>query len=541
MTNKLSEDKIEEILDTWEEMDKPSYLAVSKEVDVHRDTVKRYVEKEYGDSEDLPDDVGSSPGLENSDEDDEKVFKQPGERMAEDFIQYFEKLNEDGGFGIKEKAIKMMAGEVKTHNQLPSPSDVSAFLESADSGVSNSQELMWISRQYGAWVQQYRTKHAHAQPGGGMGMGGGGMMGGQGQSAFGQGQGQGGMMGGAPGQPMMGGAAGGNPNQAMMMIIQQMQQQMQELRQDLNQSSGEDSGDMLEEKTQEFLEAKIDQLIDADSTAEQEAVVKELRSLRSEMQQSPERHSAQLGDDWRSDLITLAQQGEIDMQEAKDILQEVGEIETDPRVLEKKHEKEIKEMELKQKTERDEKIGGMLENLVEKGSEAFADRIVNGGAETGQEQADAGQQAGADAADDTAPTDAPAERSQPTQARSPIDMSDGSGTCPHCHSEITMGQGGATCPECEWGISQCDLCTHPIEVPPIGEANYASCVECDNELERPSDADEAVECDECGWAGTAEDLPNELVYCDNCNSYRPIMRQAAALEATEMLEERMGD
>jgi len=100
------------------------------------------------------------------------------------------------------------------------------------------------------------------------------------------------------------------------------------------------------------LEAKFDDLLAADDQDEQEAMVAQLRSPRTEIKETDDPAPATFGDDWRQDIITLARDGNIEMSEAKELRSQIGEAESDPDVLETTYETEIKETELEHATSR---------------------------------------------------------------------------------------------------------------------------------------------------------------------------------------------
>lgn len=93
-------------------------------------------------------------------------------------------------------------------------------------------------------------------------------------------------------------------------------------------------------------------------------------------------------------------------------------------------------------------------------------------------------------------------------------------------------------PGCRKGTVQCDLCQQEgslnyIDLPPVGECDTILCggEGCHNVLSRPTDADTTVTCGECGWEGTAEESPYEVVTCEACDRPRPVGRTEEELEA----------
>lgn len=536
MPPQTDEETIQEIVEAWKEADDPSYNGISDEVGVHRDTVKRYVYERIKSDEEDPPEAGHVAALGPTPEEEGSLFTEPGADLAEDFEQFFTRLNDEHSIGIKSKAITMMASEIRNAQQLPMPSNVVSFLESTASGVNNAAEINWIGRQYDIWRQRYLETQTMGEGSGLAGQGSQGLMGGQGQRGQ---QAQPSVMGGQAQPQQQPPNQGFNP--AMQMMFQQLQQQMEKMEQRLEQQQHGQSEDVLERKTQEFLEAKLEQLIEADTTEEQDAVIQELRALRAEMQDGGPGGGPPQEGDWRDKVLAATQSGNMDVQQAKELAEMFGGNEDDPRVLEKKYEKEIKEKELEHETGRAERIADTIEMAADRVGEGIGRQLTGGGSgETGTEStptADGGTQAHPPRQEEAQPAESPATADQePSVAAEPS-------VCPHCDTQMQAVYGGEFCPNCEYGIGQCDLCGFPIEVPPEGEAEFGRCGECENLLERPADSSKAVECDRCEWSGPGSELRGEATRCgnDDCGEIRPIKRAVDDEAMMEQLDKITGD
>lgn len=514
MPAEIPDEKKEEIVEIWESLDDPNYATVSDKADVHSDTVKKYVQDLQSGEEELPDQFDEIPAMDTDIDGLDSVFPEPGDHLAKDFNQFLVRMNDEIGLGLKEKARRMLIGKVRTTGYLPQPEDLVSFLDEGDTGVKNSREIAWLGQQYQEWLhhRQRAGQGTLQQSGGFMGsLGAGGGMGGQpgmGQPQAGMGQ-----------QPQQGAGMQGGMNPMMMQMFQQMQQQMQQLQEQVQQAGQTDDSDPIQEKTQEFLEAKIEEVIESDSPGANEAVVQELRKLQGQIREGGQQASPSLGGDWRESIIGLVQSGDMKPDDAKDLLDTMGETHDDPKVLEMELEKDIREMEMENRGEQMDKAGEIFENL----TDSFADRLASqltaetpaGGDQASEAAADGG--GGAAAPAQSPPETAEATAQVPTP--SPADEA-----CPHCGADLEMEMGGAACTECGFGIGPCGACGWPVEIPPRGEAPYGRCHECDNVIEVPDDPTAGAVCEECGWEGTGADLEDEYIICDGCNLPQPILR-----------------
>lgn len=122
--------------------------ATQPEVVENRDITQGTISKRYSELKEyksqLEEEFSASEGL----------FTDPVERASSELVEFFEELNEEYSFGIKEIAMKMISDEVKQRRELPTPMNVGQFLDKANSGISNGQELDWIVRRYDNWYKQ---------------------------------------------------------------------------------------------------------------------------------------------------------------------------------------------------------------------------------------------------------------------------------------------------------------------------------------------------------------------------------------------------
>lgn len=546
MASSLSDEEVQKILDAWEQADSPSYNQIAQRVGYNKDTVKKYVEKHFEGEADMDEDAGKIPSIENEAEREPSLFPDRGERVADDFTEFFKKLNDEYGFGIKEKAIRMMAGEIRNTGTLPGPDDVVGFLESADSGISNTRELSWIGRQYSLWVNQYKQNRVGFDDMGGQFGGSGGMMSAPGQSGFGQGSpGMSGSgmgapgMGGPGGQPGGGGGMGGmNP---MMMMFQQMNQQMKELREELHERESNESERLLEKKTREYLEKNLERLIEGEPDTADQEVIQELRALRQEMQEGRGAPAPGEGGNWQDMVLGLVQSGTLNPGDAVDLVERLKGEDEPVEVLEKKYEKQIKELELDHQKKRVERLGDTAERLVDRFGESLGAALVSGGEEAetdgAEEQASSEQMGGQPAGGNGAMTAGRGDTVDPAPAEADGDH----GACEHCGEDLLSEGNQVACPNCEWGIGPCDICGHPVEIPPKGEEPFGKCPDCEEHIEIGEDDDAEVECDGCEWSGPAADLRGAFLQCGNCRNYRPIMRTEDVAQQVEAMGDIMGD
>lgn len=98
------------------------------------------------------------------------LFNDPLEDAVESFRDFFDTLNAKYEMGVSDVAVQMMVDEIRDAGQLPRPGYVHNFLDSANSGVSNSNDLNYIRRRYDQWLQNQQKEMGS---GGGMSMGGG--------------------------------------------------------------------------------------------------------------------------------------------------------------------------------------------------------------------------------------------------------------------------------------------------------------------------------------------------------------------------------
>jgi hypothetical protein len=217
-----------------------------------------------------------------------------------------------------------------------------------------------------------------------------------------------------PNQQQQGGQAG-QPHQQQngqmaqfAQMMQQMQQQQQAMMEKMMQAQQDSESDRLKEELAELkselrsddgggsmtdeikevveLKELLDNLGgDDDQRGQTEEVVgalqQQIQALRQEVAQSDD--GAQMGelmtqtDSQFGLLAALAQSGNVDTSEVAELAQQLGQVESDPAVAEKKYEKEIEEMKMNAEKEKWESIINGAEDVVQN---AFS---VLGGADGG--------------------------------------------------------------------------------------------------------------------------------------------------------------
>lgn len=546
MPSALDDDEIEEICDAYQELGE--YTKVAEATGHSRDTVKKYVEKHYdvpgGDAE-LDDAVeGTMPDQDET----PSLFADPAADAAEAFKEFWERLNDTYETGIKEKAIRMMVGEVRDTGKLPQPLRVASRLDKGDTGVKNAEDIRWITGRYDQWLRNYQQVRGGSvfgeqqPPVGGMagmyqqagstgapsssvpsltdnGVPVGRQLGAQGQPQ--------------PGQPQPGGGVGAGGQQNMLFMMQQM---LQELKDD---RGGEgDTGKV--ERLRELKEEKelLEELSGPDEYIQQ--LTERIQGLEQALSQGADRERDQQpprGDTLEDRLLALAQTGQVDTNKVIDMIEERSSVEERPEVLEKKYEKEIKEKELEARGEQMAKIGETLENLSEKFGDALGRRLAGEAGEAGDAPAGQRTATGRQGGPRGASPDGGATRT----STSTVGSSGGEGgrlalegeDCTHCGGDMISAGNQQFCSECEYGYGPCDLCGYPVEVPPQGEAEYVACPSCDDYADLPDDPGGEAVCESCGTTGPPEEFGPEQVVCGQCDEPRPIIRAGEVMHQAQ--------
>ena len=450
MPEKLSDEKVDKILSTYKKT--KSIRETAEKVGVAKGTVEKYVDRHLKDNEDVKSDTpdtksnGESAVMEMSGSDSQLADLTSEELMnmsESKFITVF--FSEFDNMGIKSSFVEMISNQAQIRGQIPDEDQMSQRIQSHSSGVGNANDANAIAELYWALAQRYLNARGLASPGvpsGGAGMS---SMGSSGEWVSagspqqpqqqnrqnGNGGGDGGdwvstgpSPGSRPGQPQR-----QQPQQQQMQgngqmaqfaqMMQQMQQQQREMMEKMMQSQQDTAegrvekkleeldqqlnggGDSVTDSIQEFVELQetLDKLNNSDDAgAQTEEVVgalqQQIQALRQEvaddsggnqMAQRVAQSDSQMGL-----LAALAQSGDIGASEMVSVAQQLGEVETDPAVAEKKYEKEIEEMKVEAEQQKWESILDGLEDVASNAGEvvgAFA-----GGQQQNQQQNQQAQQ-----------------------------------------------------------------------------------------------------------------------------------------------------
>lgn len=439
MPKQLDEEKVDEILETYEK--EGSYSATAEKVGVTKSTVRKYVTRHMDEKEDDDGGETGGSVVEMSGTDDNLVDLTNEELMdmsEGEFIRSF--FEEFSDMGVKSSFVQMIANQAQIRKQIPDEDQLSQRLQAHNSGVGNANDANGIAELYWALAQRYlraRGLNPGGPQNGGM-MGVGSQMGSSGDwvgtmnnQYGGQNQQQNSSpdtddgdwvsTGPSPSQIQQGGRQPhGQPHpqqqpqnqqnaqmQQMAQMFQQMQEQQQAMMKQMMQSQQQEEKDALEKKIerleselsggkdspadsiQEFVELKetLDKLNDDDGSDERmEQVVGTLQQqLHGIQQQIAEDDSgAEMGqlmaqsDGQFGMLAALAQSGDVDAKEMVQLAQQLGEVETDPGVAEKKYEKEIEEMKVNAQQEKWESIMDGIGQLTETVGETLGGAVAGG-------------------------------------------------------------------------------------------------------------------------------------------------------------------
>lgn len=390
MVNRLSEEEIDDIIDEYQDLGNVEKVADKLG---HSDkTVRKYV-NEWKEEREPEEAVEEEGGFLEPGDSGGQFGKNPAVQASEDFEEFLRELDDEMGFGFKDRFVRMKVLEVKRSGELPNPGTLANDLSQYPSGVSNNSEIEWIANLYAQWIGQ-RSQESSESPA---------------VSAPGvpvQGQQQGGGKPGnqhgsgipvqqqanqysGPQQQWNGQGAQGGPPQgqqgqmAMMMeMMEQMNQNQQsqeveelkrEIRELKEQQNGGGGNRSLSDELQELAEAK--QTMEAiagggDDGAQTEEIVQHFQQQLQQLQQQISQSDSSGGpdltqlDEGAAVLSLLAQQG-ADPDTLATLAEKVGNVDSEPEVAKKKVEKQMKEMELEQQGEKWEAI---MEGLSEAAS-----------------------------------------------------------------------------------------------------------------------------------------------------------------------------
>lgn len=417
MASKLSDDKIERILDLYRE--NGSLSKTAQEVGVAKGTVKKYVDRHIkSEEEEEEKQAPSKPQssvVEMSGDDTNLADLTDDELMdmsESEFIRTF--FDEFADTGVKSSFVELIANQAKVRQQIPDQDQMAQRIQSHNSGVGNANDANAIAELYWALAQRYLRARGMSSSMGQMA----GMMGGVQSSGDWVGTGayntsppqqQTGPNGGkaqpdggdwvstAPGPQQNGPQIQQQPGQGgqmqhmaqMFHQMQQQQQQMMERMMSQQQQSGESKIeqkiDQLEQRMstsssgpadslQEYVELKqtLEKLNDDGGVSDTEQIMATLQQQLQALQQEV-RNGASNGmsdaisqtDSELGLLAALAQSGTMEPSQVAELAQTFGQVETHPEVAQKKYDKEIEEMKVRAEQEKWESILDGFEGLTQ--------------------------------------------------------------------------------------------------------------------------------------------------------------------------------
>lgn len=533
MPAQLEEEEIEEILDTFEESD--SCREAADELPHHYNTVVKYVKEAYEEGDprvehfEAKDEFDESQQWEGAGPGESPFGEEDDIDLDRDYVglgpgDFLEEFFDDFEVGVKASWVKIQARRADRRGMLPTKESIKKDILRMKSGIAASahQEAEYIADEYWAEAREYIR-----QTGGqvdNQAMSGGQAMGAQqGMPPGGVGNSSQGFV--SPGQPQQQPQQQTNPQMQMMqMMMEQMQAMNEQMRQ---MSQGAQSGGGDPETLERLQRLKQEKKILEELSGGDDQLQEVQRQIQQLQAQAMDAQGAQPPTPAPSDasledrlLDIAATDDDVSVQEVIEVIEERQNTMQDPELVEAEKEKEIRMAELEHEQQRYQKFGELAENVFEKVGEGIGSQITGNGA--GPASADDSQQEEEIVADGSAEPEAPmGDMTQPDPTTSDPQEQE----CPHCESAMRVAGNQAHCPECEAGIGPCDICSYPVQIPPLGEADYARCGECESPMEVPDDPDETVECEECEWEGTAEGLRGELLMCEGCGNLRPIQRQ----------------
>lgn len=559
MGSSLNQDQIEEILELYSETE--SKTQVAEETGHSHTTVRKYIDQAIEDGDTRMPEIASD--ADNGEDDAEadsgdhtSPFRPDPETRAiqnydgmtpGDFITEF---FDDFEVGIRDNWVAIQARRADRRSKLPTKDSLMKDLLNMNSGVNKSsfKEAEYIAAEYWAEAQNFlraTTYDSESTPmtsGGVSGQPG--MAGGVGQQP-GFGQEYVGVGGTQPNHPMNGGQ-----DQMMAMLLNEIQQMRQEMRTPNQSRRGGQDGQSTLEKLKLLKQEKeiLEEISGGDDRLDQ--IEEQLVGLQQQMlERGSGQQPTQMGNSnsLEERILNLAATDEtISMNEVLEYLDKRESARQDPEVIKAKKEADIEETRIESEQERYEILAGALEDVTDRIGESIGEAIVRDTGESATPTQSDGSSQAVENGSETPSTDLDLDMGgDPATANIPnpdaVEPSQQNEPCPHCDSQLQQTPAGMACPDCQYGIAGCDLCGFPVEMPPMGEAAYGRCGECETFLEKPDSANETVECKTCEWEGDASELRGEALECDGCGEIRPIARQADPEAARERLEEITGD
>lgn len=525
MPSPLEDEKIEEILDLWEEHE--DVETVADEADVVQDTVRKYVKRAAEDEDERVDPAshdwipGGDTGTAASVPGESPFPAAQGEARWEDYSgmtpgDFLKDFFEDFEVGVKNQWVALQAKRADRRNKLPSKEAFISDLLNMKSGIAQSayREATYIADEYWAQAQQYLGQTGRDISENPI----------SGEMVQPQPQQQGpppgtysnepGWVGPGQRQPMQ--PQPGQQDSLIQMLLQQQQQMMQEFRQALQQQNQQqnDPG-VVQAEVQKMMELKdlVDDLQGEGADKISEVLDGHFRNLQNQLASQPAGQAPAQGETLEEKLLTMAASNpDVSFEQVMQVIEKRGAVSNDPEVLKKEYEKKIREAELEHESKRYERFGEMGESLAERFGEAFGQSIVGG--DKSEEQATSQEASAETDGGPAAAAPAAPPQAQPAEAE----------PCRYCGSDLRPGPQGSFCPDCGFAFAQCDLCLSPIEVPPVGQADHGYCPNCKSPMELADSADELTWCEACEWEGSRDDALAEAIECDGCGEFRPIKR-----------------
>lgn len=419
MPEKLDEEKIQDVIDTYER--EGTIKSTAEKTGVGKATVEKYVDrrlKSDGDDSEGDDSDGSSSNLIEVDDGSDDLVDLTDQELMElsesEFIRTF--FREFDNMGVRDSFVEMIANQSKVRQKIPDGDQMSQRLQSHNSGIGNANDANMISELYWDLAQRYLNARGitprgsgpqspHQRPGAQGSYGGGDWVSaptpGRSQSpTAGQGSGASGeWLNTNPGasqdqqqsqQPQQGRGGGGEMEQMFQQVMAQQQRMMQtmmeqnqktekdrleeeiaELKREINSNDG--GGESMTDSMKEVMELRemLDKFEGSNDDDRMEQVVGTLQQQLSALQQEIRDGNSSVdmsdmaagGDSQMGMLMALAQSGNVDPNEMVTLAQQLGEVETNPQVAEKKYEKQIEEMKVEAEQEKWESILNGVEEL----------------------------------------------------------------------------------------------------------------------------------------------------------------------------------
>lgn len=538
MPKPLTDEEIEEILDAYNEIG--TKAGVVEETGFSEGAVSKYVDEAEEandprvlDEDELEDEVdsgewtGAGPADDIFDDDQSEMEKKDYTDMTPgDFIRYF-----FGEFelGVRKKWVDLQAIRADRRNALPSEDALVEDILEMNSGIGQSsyKEAVYIGDEYVAAAKKYQAQtgrgfdntpasHAYGGRAGGGGMG---------PSMYDRGDGW--------GISGVGGGLGGNrgeESQVFSMMMDEIRSMREEMRQLRNAESQKSSGQSTIERLQELQQQKeIWEEVLGPGDDEVAQINQRINQLVEAIasNQSNDAHAMMGGEQSLDDrLIALAAKNPDRLGEILDIIEKRSGVEQTPTAVEKQWDYKMKQADLEHEEKKVERYGEIGEKLTQTLGEAFGNALIGNGSSDDSEEVQEAHHA-------DPVNNGGGELIVENSEAPPTEVED----CPECGEPMIRTSMGTFCKECEFGVTQCDQCSSPIELPARGNSDLGYCPECKDVIDLDLEGDDEVFCENCGFEGDVDDIILEAVYCGGCNAYRPVIRSDATEEVYDFVKE----